>query len=403
MAQVYTLLDQRSIRNDGTSPIKIAISHKRQTVTISTGLYITPDSWDAEKCKITNHPLQANYQSILSTKVLQCEKVILQLMDSEEIAGMTAKDIKYRIEGKKNTPSNNFLQHFTYVASLKSIPTQSIYKTTLSHLRKFEPKLEKLTFEDITKDWLTRFDRHMALTAPSANARNIHLRNIRTVINNAIDNQLTTFYAFRTFRIKPTPTAKRSVVVDRLREFITTPCDPYLEYYRDMFMLSFLLIGINMKDMVYLTSIKDGRVDYVRFKTKKPYSIKVEPEALEIINRYRGEKYLLNIADKYTNHRNFTHRINNNIKKIGATYTREGLGGKKIYSSTPFSDFTTYWARHTWATIAASLDVPMETISAALGHEIGNPTTAIYINFYQEKVDVANRKVIDWVYYGKRD
>ncbi|MFK2229309.1 integrase [Bacteroides fragilis] len=57
----------------------------------------------------------------------------------------------------------------------------------------------------------------------------------------------------------------------------------------------------------------------------------------------------------------------------------------------------TYWARHTWATIAAGLDIPKETISEALGHEIGSSVTSIYIDFNRQKVDDANRKVIDYI------
>ena len=66
-----------------------------------------------------------------------------------------------------------------------------------------------------------------------------------------------------------------------------------------------------------------------------------------------------------------------------------------------FPKLTTYWARHTWPTIAASLDIPKETIAAALGHG-GNTVTDIYIDFDRRKVDEANRKVMDWVLYGKR-
>ena len=57
----------------------------------------------------------------------------------------------------------------------------------------------------------------------------------------------------------------------------------------------------------------------------------------------------------------------------------------------------TYWARHTWATIAASLDISKEVISAGLGHEIGSSITSIYIDFNMKKVDDAYRAVIDYV------
>jgi integrase len=83
------------------------------------------------------------------------------------------------------------------------------------------------------------------------------------------------------------------------------------------------------------------------------------------------------------------------LKTIGP-YERKGRGGKKTHTPL-FPELSQYWCRHTWATIAAELDIPKETIAAALGHDMGNPTTAIYINFNQKKVDEANRKVIDFL------
>lgn len=73
----------------------------------------------------------------------------------------------------------------------------------------------------------------------------------------------------------------------------------------------------------------------------------------------------------------------------------------KVYHSA-FPGLTSYWARHTWATMASEIDIPNETISAALGHSITNKTTAIYIDYNMSKVDSANRKVIDYVLGKKR-
>ena len=98
--------------------------------------------------------------------------------------------------------------------------------------------------------------------------------------------------------------------------------------------------------------------------------------------------------DEYKDHKNFIHRMNIGLRQIG-TLERKGRGGKKF--RTPlFPDISTYWARHTWATIAAGLDIPKETIAHALGHAWAtNTTTDIYIRFDERKVDEANRKVID--------
>jgi integrase len=150
-------------------------------------------------------------------------------------------------------------------------------------------------------------------------------------------------------------------------------------------------------DLYNLKEVVADRVEYYRAKTHRFYSIKVEPEAMEIIDRYRGTENLLCIRDTYKDYRNYTKHINDALKKIGAV-ERKGLGGKKIITPL-FPKLSTYWARHTWATIAASLDIPKETIAHALGH--GSTTvTDIYIDFDMKKVDDANRKVINYVLYG---
>lgn len=170
-------------------------------------------------------------------------------------------------------------------------------------------------------------------------------------------------------------------------------------------MLIFYLIGMNPVDLFQAKEIKDNRIDYIRAKTGKRYDIKVEPEALAIINKYKGNRYLLDILDTWGNYKDFTHRMNINLKEIGDV-KRVGRGGKKV--RTPlYPDITIYHARHTWATIAAKLEIPKETISAALGHSIGSDVTEIYIDFDCSKIDEANRKVIDgindlgwWIYFN---
>ena len=166
-----------------------------------------------------------------------------------------------------------------------------------------------------------------------------------------------------------------------------------------LFFLMFMLIGINTVDLFNLKEIVDGRINYYRAKTNRLYSIKVEPEAMELINKHRGKKWLIDILDRYKDYKDYTKRINLALKKIGP-YKRTGKGGVKE-TKPLFPEISTYWARHSWATIAASLDIPRDTIAHALGHG-GNTVTDIYIDFDERKVDEANRKVLDWVLYGKK-
>ena len=75
---------------------------------------------------------------------------------------------------------------------------------------------------------------------------------------------------------------------------------------------------------------------------------------------------------------------------------RKRIALKKIGAKIGLENLTTYHARHTWASVAAELDIPKETIAAALVHS-ARTVTDIYIDFDQRKVDAANRRVIDYV------
>ncbi len=81
-----------------------------------------------------------------------------------------------------------------------------------------------------------------------------------------------------------------------------------------------------------------------------------------------------------------------NAKKIENAY-----GYRVKAEDAPFAGLTTYWARHTWATIAAGLDIPKEVIARCLTHSWGQTVTDTYIDFDWRKVDEAVKKVVELV------
>lgn len=339
------------------------------------------------------------FESYLEFLQAKMPRIGMPKVDVKEIGQDFAEHFGL-IKKRKVDNTGTFVKHYEqFMESKTNRGTRGVYKHTLDRIRAFDKNIDNKMFEDIDLKWLTDFEAFCAKTA-CKNARNIHLRNIRAVFNNAIDYEITTAYPFRRFKIRPEATRKRSMAVEELRRLFDYPVEDYAEIYRDMFRLIFMLVGINSVDLHGLKSItRDGRIEYKRAKTGRLYSIKVEPEAMEIINKYRGVKGLLCIADRWSDSRNFRHQCNKALQKIGQV-ERKGRGGKKTITA-EFEGVTTYWARHTWATIAASLDIPKDTIAAALGHG-GNTVTDIYIDFDQKKVDAANRRVLDWVLYGKR-
>ena len=396
MATVKFYLDKRRQKKDGTYPIKLNVFHNKQ-IMIATQLSASEKEWNGNEYSVRAQ----NYKprNIVARGIInKAETVIFTLEQQEKLKSTTDKALKKLIEDAISSKVENqktFLYYLDEFVSKKTNQgTKSIYTTTRNKIEEYD---SYCTFESMDKSWLENFEMWMAKTM-KVNAYAIHLRNIRSVFNYAIDEEYTTLYPFRRFSIKKEETRKRSLTAEQLRLLRDYPCEEYQIRYRDMFMLMFYLIGVNAADLFNAkhSALVNGRFEYKRAKTGKLYSIKVEPEAQAIIEKYKGKDYLLNIMDEYGNYKDFLHRMGIGLKQIGET-ERKGLGGKK--SRNPlFPDLSSYWSRHTWATIAAELDIPKEVIAHALGHSWANSTTTdIYIRFDMKKVDEANRKVIDFV------
>lgn len=395
MANASFYLDTRAEKKDGTFPVKVYVKHRSKFL-LSTNFSSTRETWDGNGYNRKEHNYK-NKNSALRALMTRVEDELLELERTGRILSMTDKALKEHLKEHilgKNERRKAFVDYLDeFVAKKESVGTKTVYLTTKNKLLAFDPDC---TLESMDRKWLERFERWMADSGMKVNAYAIHLRNIRAVFNYCIDEEYTTLYPFRKFQIKKEETRKRSLTVGQLRELRDYPCEEYQVRYRDMFMLMFYLIGINAADLFRAkkSDVINGRLEYKRAKTGKLYSIKIEPEAQEIIDKYSGSgEYLLNVMDAYGDYKDFLHRMDVSLKQIGGL-ERVGRGGKKVRTPA-FPDLSSYWCRHTWATLAASLDIPKETISEALGHSFGSSVTSIYIKFDNRKVDEANRKVLD--------
>lgn len=398
MASIKLYLDTRNLRKDNRFPLKIGLTNKQSHTLIPTGINLLADQWDAEKLRIVNHPQKQSLNNYVSKFALEIESELLNLTSSGSLKGLSASGIKKAILSKlkpqdEAEPVGLFEGRFNeYIESKKNRSTRELYITTLKKIESFAGSARLINFEDINQPWLKSFDKFLERTC-TTNGRAIHLRNLRAVFNEAIDDEVISCYPFRKFKIKHEKTAKRSISVSELIRLRDYPVEPHQELYRDLFMLIFYLLGINIVDLCFAkkTDLSNGRLEYVRAKTKRHYSILVTPPAQLIIDKYAGKRYLLNVMERYVNHKDFAQRMNRNLKQIGEFEVAKH--GKKIRVA-EFPNLTTYVARHTWATIAWSLGVSKDTIAAALGHG-GNTVTDIYINTDNRMVDEANRLVLD--------
>lgn len=389
MANIRIILDTRRVCKDGSFPVKLYLHHRGQII-ISTGVACALKDWDMALCAIRAKTVaQKANNAILRSMLNKGEALLLNLTVSGELAKMTAKELKARLEEELSIRRGGggaaTLYHYLEVAKNgKAERTVRLFKWAQDRVTEFCGR-DKLV-EDIDMRWVVEFREFLGKRyAPNTVAQGLAW--VSRALSLAVADGLLTRNPCAGVRKPKAETRKRYLSLERLRELrdmnferFNTPRWPKyniaLEYARDMFMLQFYLLGINIVDLAGLTGVVDGRVEYVRHKTGTLYSVKVQPEAMKIIERWRGVDTL--IKHHYDSAATLCSVLDNRLKCL-----MPGL--------------TTNWARHTWASMAAELEIPVETISHALGHKIGSPVTAIYVAYNQKKVDDANRRVIDYL------
>ena len=392
----YISTNEKRRNKNGLLQVMILFKDGNKRFYVNTGIYSSVKIEGREFPKTEkNSKAKTNALNRILLKVEE------YLLDNKDLPYEKKKEELRAIIGelpKKSKCFVDFVLNFSDTKSNKG--TKELYETTAKKILEFD---SSATFETITAEWLTCFEKHFTLRADkpmSVNGFAIHLRNIRTVFNWCIDNEYTDKYPFRKFKIKSEKVPIRNLTAEQmalLRDYVV---EPWQEIYRDFFMLSFYLCGINPVDLLHLKSenIANGRLTYKRRKTGHLFDLPVPQEAQNIMNKYRGKAWLLSPLDKYSDYKDFLHHWNDALKKIGTKEVVPDKAGKrrKINYQPLFPTLTVYSARYSFASIGAELDIPRETIALCLGHSWAD-VTSHYIAYDTKKIDKAVRLIIDYL------
>lgn len=382
---IYPIILKNKPNSQGKVNIKIRVVHNRDVRDIGTEFYISPNVWS--KGKVTDDHDNADYIN------LEISKTVVAYQ--EKLIGKKYKEwpISRIVDLFRQTKPlvTDFSSYFNQVIIEKGKVNKrngEIYDETRVKIEKFD-KRSHLLFEDITAGWLRRFEVHMREQGNKNATISLTMRNIRSAYNCAIDDQVTELgnFPFLRYKIPKGSDERVPLTLEQIKKLVSIQFkQKAVERARLAFLLSFTMIGINNSDMYELPpdAIQNGRVDFSRNKTSKPYSIKVEPEILKYLNELKGKKMLVNFADVYNSDEQFTHCINRKLKLVGPSIGYPGL--------------IMYIARHTWSSIAKNeLMMDDNDISSALGHTIKGVTQA-YTHRNRKLVDDMNRKVLDKVF-----
>jgi integrase len=281
----------------------------------------------------------------------------------------------------------------------------SNYKSALNAFKEFS-KVDRISINEINSKLVSEFASYLKnadsrryrheKVKNSGRAVSLYLSILRAVINRARaeyndedrDQIIVRVNPFAKFKVpKEVRPPQRALSIDKIRAIRDLELNSDMvraTMARDCFMLSFYMIGMNSVDMFDHPPVVYGRITYERKKTrtrredKALISVKVEPEAEALLNKYNFRKL-------YANSGTFNSAINQGLKQVGK------LIGEP--------DLTFYAARHSWATIAVNdCEIDKYLVHSALNHtDETMRVTDIYIKKDWSVIDRANRKVLDYL------
>lgn len=320
---------------------------------------------------------------------------IIRDKDAEGIS-YTIDDIAKEIQQLPSSQSvfAFFRQQIVKKEQMQCIGTKSNYVSAANRFMEFRGN-EDLTFSQMTSEMMEMYQAWLWNRGVGQNTVAFYLRTLRTLYNKAVEaGQAPPNDIFSHVQTANVRTAKRAITVKEIRkiEKLDLPRGFSLDKARDLFLISFYLRGMAFVDMAFLkkTDLKCSMVNYNRRKTHQNLNIEWMKPMQTIIDKYaeqtKDSPYLLPIltgkeSSPYTAYRKVEHNTNYNLKKIGE------MVGLKI-------PLTTYVARHTWASVALHMNIPIATISEGMGHN-SFKTTQIYLqSLDMATINEANARII---------
>ena len=320
---------------------------------------------------------------------------IIRDKDAEGIS-YTIDDIAKEIQQLPSSQSvfTFFRQQIVKKEQMQCIGTKSNYVSAANRFMEFRGN-EDLTFSQMTSEMMEMYQAWLWNRGVGQNTVAFYLRTLRTLYNKAVEaGQAPPNDIFSHVQTANVRTAKRAITVKEIRkiEKLDLPRGFSLDKARDLFLISFYLRGMAFVDMAFLkkTDLKCSMVNYNRRKTHQNLNIEWMKPMQTIIDKYaeqtKDSPYLLPIltgkeTSPYTAYRKVEHNTNYNLKKIGE------MVGLKI-------PLTTYVARHTWASVALHMNIPIAIISEGMGHN-SFKTTQIYLqSLDMATINEANARII---------
>lgn len=377
------------------------VSYKRTMKQICTGYKLYLHEWDKRSSEIVFSSFSEErnaYLQVLQTKIANDKWILKRIIAVWEKRGAsyTAKEVvqAFMRHQEGSLLLSSFMEKvMEQLRRAGKVRTSETYRSTLNSFMRFR-KDEEVLLEEIDSDLMMDYETWLKSNGISMNTVSFYMRILRATYNRAVENNLIAQqYPFKHVYTGIAKTVKRAIpfrLIKRLKSMDLSSNKMY-SFARDMFLFSFYTRGMAFVDMAFLRKkdLNKGTLSYRRKKTGQLLFIKWEPCMQEIVDRYFDAEspYLLPLIKKAgvkerNQYINGMHQINKYLGKIG----------EDMNIPVPL---TLYVARHTWASVAKSKNIPLSVICEGMGHD-SETTTRIYLTSLDTTpVDRANHLILN--------
>lgn len=354
---------KKQLNKQGTALVQVEASLNQRKIYFKTNIYLKPEHWDKRTSQVIVHPQANDLNAMLFEFVLHLQGVELALWKR----GVPATLSLLKDAMKKNRPVNVtfpvFAKEYVTHSDRRESTKENLY-TTITVLQEFRPGLD---FKDITYTFLKDFEVYLREKGNGINTVAKHLRQLRTLVNEAINQGYihADAYPFRKYKIKQEKGRHEFLTPDELKKLENLEInDRKLRHVLDAFLFC-CYVGLRFSDFCQLIPANFIRVNgkkWLHFKSVKtgielrlPLHLLFEGKALSIMDKYDITEFA-NLGS------------NSETNKVLAVITGMARIKKHV---------TYHTARHTCATLLIHQGVPITTVQRLLGHT-SVKTTEVY-------------------------
>lgn len=354
---------KKQLNKQGTALVQVEALLNQRKIYFKTNIYLKPEHWDKRTSQVIVHPQANDLNAMLFEFIIHLQAIELALWKR----GVPATLSLLKDAMRKNRPVNvtfpvfakEYVQH-----SDRRQSTKENLITTINVLQEFRPGLD---FKDITYTFLKDFEVYLREKGNGINTVAKHLRQLRTLVNEAINQGYihADAYPFRKYKIKQEKGRHEFLTPDELKKLENLEInDRKLRHVLDAFLFC-CYVGLRFSDFCQLIPANFIRVNgkkWLHFKSVKtgielrlPLHLLFEGKALSIMDKYDITEFA-NLGS------------NSETNKVLAVITGMARIKKHV---------TYHTARHTCATLLIHQGVPITTVQRLLGHT-SVKTTEVY-------------------------